>query len=343
MARLKAEVLHHHHLEHGLPWRNRVFGHIAGLARWGCRMAPISNWAMRGRLGRRLSEAILGIDRRRLPPAFARRTLAGRLARFVAAGAPDDSPPGILLIPDTFANYYEPDVGEAAVALLQQVGCRVLLAPRDLHCCGRPLISNGLLDCAVRSARHNVDRLGPWAERGWKIVACEPSCLLTIRDDYPALLRAEARSRAEAVADSCLTFEEALESVLAETGTNAGRPLRMELSEGPRRILVQGHCHQRSLVGMGPTLRLLRRVPGAEVVDLDAGCCGMAGSFGYEVEHYEVSRLVGEKRLFPALRVDGPDEVVVAPGFSCRLQIGHFTGRSALHPAQLLSLLDTGV
>jgi Fe-S oxidoreductase len=93
---------------------------------------------------------------------------------------------------------------------------------------------------------------------------------------------------------------------------------------------------------MGPTLRLLRRVPGAEVVDLDAGCCGMAGSFGYEVEHYEVSRLVGETRLFPALREDGPDAVVVAPGFSCRLQIGHFTGRSALHTAQLLSRLGTG-
>jgi Fe-S oxidoreductase len=94
---------------------------------------------------------------------------------------------------------------------------------------------------------------------------------------------------------------------------------------------------------MGPMLRLLRRVPGAEVVDLDAGCCGMAGSFGYEVEHFEVSRLVGEQRLFPALRDDGPDTVVVAPGFSCRLQIGHFTGRSAVHTAQLLARLGTGV
>jgi Fe-S oxidoreductase len=93
---------------------------------------------------------------------------------------------------------------------------------------------------------------------------------------------------------------------------------------------------------MGPTLRLLRRVPGAEVVDLDAGCCGLAGSFGYEVEHYEVSRLVGEQRLFPALRGDGAEAAVVAPGFSCRLQIGHFTGRLAEHPARLLSRLGTG-
>lgn len=339
MARLKAEVLHRHHRAHGTPLRNRAFGHVAALGRWGCRLAPASNWALRGRAGRWLGEALLGIDRRRLPPAFAGRTLARRLAPLLMGAVPDDTPPGVLLIPDTFANHFEPDVGEAAVALLRRAGRRVALGPRGLRCCGRPLISNGMLDRAVAHAAHNVDRLGPWADRGWTIVACEPSCLLTIQDDYPALLRGEARRRAEAVAASCLTFEEALEAALAEA---EGGPDRLGLVAGPRRILVQGHCHQRALVGMGATLRLLGRVPGAEVVDLEAGCCGMAGSFGYEVEHYEVSRLVGEQRLFPALRRDGPEAAVVAPGFSCRLQIGHFTGLPALHPAQLLARLGTG-
>jgi Fe-S oxidoreductase len=130
------------------------------------------------------------------------------------------------------------------------------------------------------------------------------------------------------VAGVCLTFEELLDRLLAD-----GPPFR----SGPRRVLVQGHCHQRSLVGMAAALRLLRRVAGAEVTDLDAGCCGMAGSFGYETEHYEVSRLVGEQRLFPALREASPEDVVVAPGFSCRLQIAHFTGRAALHPAAFLA------
>jgi Fe-S oxidoreductase len=257
---------------------------------------------------------------------------------------PDDSSPGILLMSDTFANDYEPDVGEAAVALFRRPGCRVAFGPRDLRGCGRPLISNDLLDRAVELARQNVERLGAWADRGWRIVACEPSCLLTIKDDYPALLRDEARNKAEAVAGACLTFEEALESALAGAEGGGDGPRRLGFVAGPRRILVQGHCHQRSLVGLGPMLRLLRRIPGAEVVDLDAGCCGLAGSFGYEVEHYEVSRLVGEQRLFPALRGHGhgPEDVVVAPGFSCRLQIGHFTGRSALHTAQLLSRLGTG-
>src|SRR5262249_8821051 len=155
----------------------------------------------------------------------------------------------------------------------------------------------------------------------------EPSCILTIRDDYPALLRGEERRQAETVAAACRTLEELLEEVASIT---------LAFSGGPRRILVQGHCHQRSLVGMGPLLRLLRRMPGAEVVDLDAGCCGMAGSFGYEKEHYDVSRLVGEQQLFPAVRRAGADEVVVAPGFSCRMQIAHFTGRTAVHPASLL-------
>src|SRR5581483_2178590 len=151
--------------------------------------------------------------------------------------------------------------------------------------------------------------------------------------DYPALLRDEMRRKAEVVAAMCQTFEEFAESALASRGCQPPEDgLLRGLTPPARRILVQGHCHQRSLVGMGPTLRLLRRIPGAEVIDLDAGCCGMAGSFGYEKEHYEVSRRVGEQRLFPAVRQAGEDTIIVAPGFSCRLQIQHFTGRTALHP-----------
>jgi Fe-S oxidoreductase len=192
------------------------------------------------------------------------------------------------------------------------------------------LISNGFLEAAVECARTNVPELYRWAAHGERIIACEPSCILTIKDDYPALLHGELRHQAEVVAGACQTFEEFVESLLISQAT------RVTFRAGPKRILVHGHCHQRSLVGMGPTVQLLRRIPGAEVLDLDAGCCGMAGSFGYEKEHYEVSRLVGEQRLFPALRQADADTVVVAPGFSCRLQIQHFTGRTALHPAQLL-------
>src|SRR5262249_46768112 len=114
-----------------------------------------------------------------------------------------------------------------------------------------------------------------------------------------------------------------------------GRSLR--LNSGRRRILAHAHCHQRSLIGVGPMLAMLRAIPSAEVIDLDAGCCGMAGSFGYEVEHYEVSRLVGEQRLLPSVRRAETDDVIVGPGFSCRLQVRHFTGRVGVPPAALMN------
>jgi FAD/FMN-containing dehydrogenase/Fe-S oxidoreductase len=348
MARLKAEFLHQYHQRHGLPLRNRLFGDVARIGRVGCALAPLSNWLARSRPVRRLNEMVLGIDRRRVPPAFATRAMSRALAGLTSSSA--DPGPGsrdVLLFPDTFITYYEPDHGRAALELLTAVGRHVRLGvPQEtgggaLRCCGRPQISNGLLDEAVALARHNVTRLHEWAGRGYAIVACEPSCLLTIKDDYPALLRGAERTQAEAVASACLTFEECLELLLTDADRAGADASPLTFSKGPKQILVQGHCHQRSLVGIGPLVRLLGRIPGAEVVDLDAGCCGMAGSFGYEREHYEISRQVGEGRLFPALRKAGPEPevAVVAPGFSCRLQIEHFTGRTAEEPAGLLQRL----
>ncbi len=365
MARLKAEFLHQYYRENGLPWRNRVFGNVAAVARWGAKLAPLSNWLMRSRPMRWLNEKLLGIDSRRVPPAFARQTFVDRYLQWWLEDKPLVTERRVLLLADTFTNYHEPWIGMAAAKSLYQLGhypslaypgeliaqevdtlVRVISHEIDLNydaleaikgapglrCCGRPLISNGMLTQAVEHAEHNVDRLYPAAARGTAIVACEPSCLLTIKDDYPALLRGAARRKAETVAAMCQTLEEFLDQA---TACDGAPPLKA----GPRRVLVQGHCHQRALVGMGPTLRLLRRIPGAEVIDLDAGCCGMAGSFGYEKEHYEVSRQVGEQRLFPALRPAGPEDVIVAPGFSCRMQIQHFTGRTALHPVELVRSL----
>jgi len=334
MARLKAEFLHQYHQKYGLPWRNRIFGHVAELGRIGCAVAPVSNWLARSALSRWLNETLFRIDHRRVPPAFARRTLLQRFPELQKNEASDLPERRVLLFPDTFTNYFEPQTGAAAIALFNRAGCLVTFGPPGLRCCGRPLISNGMLDQAVANARHNVERLHEWSRGGGRIIACEPSCILTIRDDYPALLKGELRSQAEEVAQACLTFEEFLASILVP---DTGAPLHW--NHGPRQILVQAHCHQRSLVGTGPMLKLLRYLPGAEVINLDAGCCGMAGSFGYEVEHYEISRLVGEQRLLPAVRQAGPEAVVVAPGFSCRLQIRHFTGRAAVHPAELLRSL----
>src|SRR5262249_39159038 len=154
--RLKAEFLHQYHREHGFPLRNRAFGHIASLGRIGSALAPLSNWLARSGPARWLNERVLGIGRRRMPPAFARRSLV-RLCRG-REGEPsaDDHAPAVLLFPDTFTNYFEPEVGEAAIGLLRRAGRAVTLGPPGLRCCGRPMISNGLLDEAVANARHNV-------------------------------------------------------------------------------------------------------------------------------------------------------------------------------------------
>ena len=336
MARLKAEALDQHHQKHGLPRRHWFFGHVATLSKWGCRLSPFSNWWAGSRLGRWLNEKVLDIDRRRVPPPFAGQPFLRQVTEQEPA---DGDKPPLVFIPDTFMSFHEPHIGLAALALLRRINHVIIPGSRyvngapthgstlDVRCCGRPMISNGMLAQAVVNARHNVERLYPWAAEGTPIVACEPSCILTIKDDYPALLRGDLARQARVIADRCFTFEEHLDK--------GG----LEFQPGPMRILFQGHCHQCSLVGIGPALRLLRRIPGAEVIDLDAGCCGMAGSFGYEKEHYDISRLVGEQRLFPALRQADAAAVVVAPGFSCRLQIEHFTGRRALHPATLLAPL----
>jgi FAD/FMN-containing dehydrogenase/Fe-S oxidoreductase len=342
MARAKAEFLGQYYERHGLPLRNRILGNVAELGRWGCAMAPVSNWWIHSRAGRWLNEALLGIDRRRTLPSFASRS--DRRDQGISDDPEERDRMAVFVFPDTFSSFYEPGIRTAAISLLRRLRGRVVWgrpwhqARSGVRCCGRPLISNGLLGKATAFARQNVEALFPWADSGALITSCEPSCILTIRDDYPALLGGKLRTQAEAVAAACHAFEDCCDKLLShEKSATANRSDLFQ--PGTMQILVQGHCHQRALTGMDSTLGLLRMIPGARVTDLQAGCCGMAGGFGYEKEHYDVSRLVGEQRLFPSLQASGTDSTIVASGFSCRRQIEHFTGRRALHPASLLSAL----
>jgi Fe-S oxidoreductase len=348
MARLKAEFLHQYYQKRGYPLRNRLLAHVATLARWGCRLAPASNWLLQTAFSRWLGEELLGIDRRRPNPAFAGTTFQSILGARPLHAPEASNDRVVYLFLDTFVNFFEPQLGRDAIEVIKRAGyCPVPLVDRlpdgraKFRCCGRPLISNGLLSQAVEHARHNVDGLYARACAGVPIIALEPSCILTIKDDYPALLRGEDQRKAQVVARACYTFEDFMDMALADSPPAPLDALRLAgsdhaLKRRPIKILVHGHCHQRALTGMEGSLRLLRRIPGAEVIDLDLGCCGMAGSFGYEKEHYELSRLVGEHALFPAVRRADDSTVLVASGFSCRMQIRHFTGRRALHTAQLL-------
>ena len=300
MASLKSEHLAHYQDVHGVPLRSRAFAAIRALNRLGAATAPVSNWLAP------LARRPLGLAPERPLPRFARP------ARHAAPATAD-----VVLLADSFTTYTDPDLTRAAIALLEASGRRVRLESRG--CCGRASISKGRLDAARAQAEAMVARLAPEAARGVPIVGVEPSCLLTLKEEYLALLPGDPR--AGVVAGQARLIEELLAGELP--------PRSLE-----RRVLFHGHCHQKALAGTAATLALLRSA-GAEVVELDAGCCGMAGSFGFEAEHYELSLKIGEDRLFPAVRAEPPDTLIAATGVSCRQQIEHGTGRRALHPVQI--------
>ena len=324
VARFKSEFLADYWSRHGTPLRARFLGGIHDVSRWASRLAPVSTWMAQSAPGRWMAEVLLGIDSRRIPPAWTRQTFRQRFK------AGSDLTP-IRLFVDTFTNYYNPQVGMAGAKVLRAAGLQVGMAPNG--CCGRPLISQGLLEQARAMAQANTDRLYPLAESGTRFVFFEPSCLSAMREDVPSLLRGDAQRQAAAVAAQSVLFEELLEQHLDRNPSSATFAAR------PGTIVLHGHCHQKAMGLLPPAKALLSRIPEAAVVDLDAGCCGMAGSFGYAVEHFDVSRAIGERRLLPAARRLERDDVLVASGVSCRHQVADFTSARALHPAELLGAL----
>jgi Fe-S oxidoreductase len=341
MAKLKSETLSHYHDEHGVPLRSRLFGAIRTLNRLGSATAPLSNLPGRVPLLRAVGERTVGIASRRRLPRFERHNLVrwfradGRDANPRWRGGGQAPQGTVTWLADSFTTYTEPQIGRAAIGLLQAAGWDVTLA--NTGCCGRSALSKGLVDEAAAKARAMVRDLASTTEPGSPIVGCEPSCLFTLRDEHLSMLRDDpdvqgvaARVRqveellAEAIDDGRL--------VLAEDSWLAGR-----------RVVFHGHCHQKAEVGTAATVALLRRIPGVEVVELDAGCCGMAGSFGYEAEHYDVSMAIGSDRLFPALEAEAAATVVAASGTSCREQIFSGTQRDAWHPVELVAQALTSV
>ena len=329
MAKLKYEFLNQYHAANGYPARNRFFGNIGTISRLGAFFAPLSNWVNRMPPVRRMMEQGLGIDRRRQLPPFASQTFTQWFKARGGSPASAAQRGQVVLFPDTFTNYNHPELGRAAVKVAEALGYQVIVP--KVRCCGRPLLSKGMMDRAQSNARYNVDRIHGYVEAGAKLVGIEPSCILSFADDYTDLVGVD-RDKAKAIADNTMLVEQFVGDAISQ-----GAEIDLDGSRLPDRMLFHGHCHQKALVGTGAAMGLLNSIDGVEVTEISSGCCGMAGSFGYEVEHYDISMQIGEMDLFPAIREQQGEFVVVAEGVSCRQQIAHGTSRQARHLVEVLA------
>jgi FAD/FMN-containing dehydrogenase/Fe-S oxidoreductase len=328
IAKMKIEVLAARVDKHGLRLRDRLVGYLPAYAGLASRFAPLVNWRNHSPLLRKLFERFAGISARRALPAFRRDVFRSDSE---AVGAADGRE--VVLFADTFNRIYERENLDAALRVLVEGGYRVHI-PKPANggrplCCGRTYLSAGLVD----NARTELDRLvatyAPFAARGVPIIGLEPSCLLTLRDE---LLSLRSDETAKTISAHALLFEEFL-----VREAQAGR-LKLPLGSMPKKVLVHGHCHQKSFGAFKPVEQLLRLVPDLNVEIIESSCCGMAGAFGYGADTYQASIEMAELSLLPAVRRADQATIVVADGTSCRHQIKDGTERTALHAARVLAM-----
>ena len=314
MARMKVEFLAQYRKRHRLALRERLIAYLPRYAPWAARFAPLVN------LGSRLGARFAGFAPERNLPSW-------RTDPFLSSprGGAERRGGEVVLFVDTFNRWFEPENARAAVRVLEAAGYRVHVPPP--LCCGRTFLSAGPADEARAEAQRLVAALKPYLERSVPIVGLEPSCTLALRDELVALL---PRAEIAGLAAGSFLFEEFL-----AREADAGR-LKLELRPVAAEALLHGHCHQKAFGAMPAVQRVLGLIPELKVEVIASSCCGMAGSFGYEAEHYGVSMKMAEADLLPAVRRAPDDALVVADGTSCRHQIEHGSGRRALHVARVL-------
>jgi Fe-S oxidoreductase len=325
MATYKAEFLSHYYHRRLRPRQAYALGLIPVWARLASHAPGLANAATHAPVLARLVKLAGGVAQRRDAPRFAAQSFT---AWFGGHTPRDPDAPPVLLWPDTFTNYFEPEVGVAAVQVLESAGFRVTLPDRWV-CCGRPLYDYGMLDLARRYLTRTLKALRPQIRAGTPVIGLEPSCLATFRDELVNMLPGDLD--AQRLASQSYVLSE----FLADHAPGWAPP-RLH-----RKALVQPHCHHHAVIGFGAETALLKAM-GLDAEVPDAGCCGMAGSFGYEAgERYRVSMAAGERTLLPAVRDADPETLIVADGFSCRSQIKAGTNRRGLHLAQVLQLAFT--
>ena len=329
MAKMKVEFLHHYHQHHRRSLKDRLIAYLPRYAPLAARFRVFLNLRNRVTLLAGLSEKLLGLSSRRSLPQWG----ADRFDERVEVAADTSGTKGeVVLLVDTFNRYFEPENARAAQAVLIAAGYRVqLLQAQDGErplCCGRTFLATGMVEQARIEARRMLDALQPFVERGVPIIGLEPSCLLTLRDEFQSMLPGEDTNL---LAGQALLLEEFL-AQQQQTG-------RLQLKLKPlkaRRALVHGHCHQKAFATMAAMQQTLSLIPELEVEVIDSSCCGMAGAFGYEASHYDLSMKMAELSLLPAVRGAESDTLIIANGTSCRHQIQDGAQRASRHIARVL-------
>lgn len=327
MAKMKSEFLYQYQQKHGYSLRSRLFGHIAAINRFTMPFAKAFNYIGSTSLSKFFLKW-LGVAYHRGLPQLAHE----HFSSWVKKQHQPSSSKKVVLFNDTYTEYNHPEIGKAAFKVLSSLGYEVIVVSE--LCCGRPLISKGFLKEAKAKALELVNKLKTYASSEVTIICLEPSCLSALGDDYKGLIGAKDSALfadLTLVGNACISFEDFLSRLLMNN------VLPLSFIENRTQVLVHGHCHQKALVGMQSTLKVLRAIPGFTVHEIDSGCCGMAGSFGYESEHYDISMKIGNLRLLPAIRKASTEAIIVANGMSCRSQIQHGTDRQALHLAEVIS------
>jgi Fe-S oxidoreductase len=327
MAKMKIEVQSARSEKYGLSLHDRLVGYLPRYAPYAAKLPWLLNLRDVIPGAAKLSEAIAGFSARRSLPRW-------RSDVFDDTAASNANGSEVVLFADTFNRYFERENLDAALAVLNAGGYRVHVAkPLDGSsrplCCGRTFLSVGKVDEARIEAERTLAALEPFVARGVPVIGLEPSCLLSFRDEVPAMVKGEAAQR---VAECAVTFEEFL-----AREAKGGR-LNLPLKAIADHALVHGHCHQKAFDVFTPVEAVLRLIPGLAVEPIESSCCGMAGAFGYAADTIDVSKAMGELSLLPAVRKAGTDTIVVADGTSCRHQIHDGTGREALHVARVLAM-----